>query len=184
MKMNKSTKNRFSIPAKLLDLLWTDESFYNEVVKIKKSAFPGNFPKTDQWKDSAGFHFSLALAGYSPDDIKISVRGNVLTISSEGIDDAETTDSETVSTPQPESSMAEVFGSSTTATDYNRNVRLKVNQGLIVRGIARRSFDVRYFISEEFDASKTQATMEHGLLRITIPQKAEEELTINVDIKR
>lgn len=154
----KDAKKRYSIPAKLVELMWTNDEFFTDVSKIKKSAMPGNFPRNDQWKDAAGFHMEFALAGYSAGEVSLTVQGNVLTLSSEGLD------AEPIERP-------EVKESDDAFEVYSKNTKTKVQHGFIVRGIARRKFSVDYLISEEFDVSQTEAYMKDGLLHIIIPEK-------------
>lgn len=57
-----------------------------------------------------------------------------------------------------------------------RSVREKekdntIQQGMIVRGIAKRKFEVSYMINEDYDVSKCKAYMKNGLLKIKIPLK-------------
>lgn len=149
-------KRRFSMPAKIVDLLWNDNEFYDEVLKIKKVSSSSNFPKNDQWADDKGFHLEFALAGYGGDDIRVTVKGDVLTVCSEGMADE-------VLTPQPPKESDDAFES------YTKDAKPKAHRGFIVRGIARRAFLVRYLISDEYDLSGLEAAMENGLLHIFIP---------------
>jgi HSP20 family protein len=52
---------------------------------------------------------------------------------------------------------------------YDKGHKENENRKYIHRGVARRSFSLGYKISHYFDISKTDATMENGLLRIVIP---------------
>jgi len=151
-------KKRYSIPARLVELMWTNNDFFAEVSKLKKSALPGNFPRNDQWRDLSGFHMEFALAGYSAEEIGLSCRGNVLTISSDGLD------AEPIIRP-------DIKEDDDAFQEYTRDAKTKVQQGFVVRGIARRKFCVEYLISEEFDVSMARASMKDGLLHISIPEK-------------
>lgn len=173
--MNKVLKKRYALPAKIIELMWTDDTFYNDVIKIKRHAFSTNFPKQDQWCDEQGFHLSFALAGYSVDDIKIYATGSILMIKSDGIDEDATSVSSPPAAPQSTDDAYE---------EYARDAKAKIHQGLISRGIARRKFDIGIVISEEFDLLKTFSTMSNGLLKITIPAKAEEDKTISIVINK
>ena len=44
-----------------------------------------------------------------------------------------------------------------------------MQQGMIIRGIAKRNFSLGFVVSDTFDVSKSEATMKNGLLKITIP---------------
>ncbi len=149
-------KRRFSMPAKIVELLWNDNEFYNEVQKIKKVSSSSNFPKNDQWADEQGFRLEFALAGYSAKDISIITKGNVLTVCSEGMDD------EALISKDPKESD-DAF------EEYTKDAKPKAHRGFIVRGIARRAFLVRYLISDEYDLSKIEAEMENGLLHVFVP---------------
>ena len=78
--MKPSNKKRYSVPAKLIELMFVDDNFFSEVSKLKKAATSGRFPKTDQWADDEGFNMFFALAGYSLEDITIETHRNVITI--------------------------------------------------------------------------------------------------------
>ena len=55
---------------------------------------------------------------------------------------------------------------------YDKNAKAsqdKDSQNYIHRGIARRSFSLGYRIAPKFDLSQAEATMENGLLAISIP---------------
>jgi HSP20 family molecular chaperone IbpA len=166
-----NNKMRYSIPAKIIELLFTDDAFYSEVLKLKKAS--GNkFPKSDEWVDENGFNLSFALAGYSSNDVTIDVLENVISIKGSGIDSI-TSDPLSKSTP-------EAYHEDDQFTEYSRESRPRIHTGLISRGIARRSFCVKYLISEEFDAFRATALMEHGLLHVVIPLK---EVTKHVQIE-
>ena len=66
-------------------------------------------------------------------------------------------------------------------------LRIKYTKGVeeqkeyIHKGIAKRAFDFAWKISKELDLSKAQATMDKGLLSVTIPyakDRAPKQLTI------
>lgn len=71
--------NRATIPQKVMDLLFSDDSFYNDVTGNKKIVI-NKYPRSDQWVDEEGLNMSFALAGYSPEDIKVSVSSSSVTI--------------------------------------------------------------------------------------------------------
>lgn len=71
--------NRATIPQKVLDLLFSDDAYYNESVNGKKVIL-SKYPRNDQWVDEDGLHINFALAGYSKDDVKISVDGNTICV--------------------------------------------------------------------------------------------------------
>ena len=56
------------------------------------------------------------------------------------------------------------------------------HEGTIHRGLSKKSFDLRYKIAPKFDLSKTDATLENGLLEIFIPL-AEEAKPKSIKIK-
>lgn len=157
----KENKNRFSIPARILELLYTDDAFFNEVTKLKKAGgVVGKFPRSDEWRDENGFNLSFALAGYSPEDVLIEVESdNVLVVKGIGLDSIEVPVAESAE-PNPD-----VF------QNYNKEMRPRIHIGSISRGIARRKFCTKYLISEEFDVNHAEATMEYGLLHIFIPNR-------------
>ena len=151
-------KKRHSVPARILELLYTDDAFYNDVMKIKRSVASSKFPKSDEWRDSEGFNISFALAGYSPEDVEVSVDGNVLTVRGDGMD----------SLAKEELKIEE-----DAAKPYSREGKPRIHMGAISRGIARRKFCVKFLISEDFDLSGSRAKMEHGLLHIFMPNNTE-----------
>ena len=162
----KEALNRVSIPGRVLDLLWSDDEFFREVTSHKKTSSAGKFPRCDQWCDEAGFHMAFALAGYSPKDVIVEVKNNELYISGAGnkVDALEK-------------------GVSASDDEYPAKVpKAGVQQGMIVRGIARRNFKTKYFINTSFNLAKVSSTMKNGLLEILVPKKEEEELK-TIDIK-
>lgn len=156
-------KKRYSVPAKLIELLFTDDSFLNEVIKTKKTLAEKRFPRMDQWAGNGGFNMKFALAGYSPDNVKVIVEGNTIHVRSDGLEN------ERYVPPSP-SSEDDAF------KEYNKDPNSEVYMGYVSRGIARRSFEIGYVISEEFDVSKTEAHMQDGLLHIFIPNSNVEDL--------
>lgn len=161
----KENKKRFSIPSRLVELLYVDDNFFSEVLKLKKAekaVVAMKFPRSDEWRDESGFNLSFALAGYSVDDVRIEYYENNLVITGNGIDG--------------KVSDEELDG------DYVKDAKPRIHQGYITRGIARRKFSVNYVISEEFDVSNATAVMEYGLLHILIPEKETVELK-EIEIK-
>jgi len=71
--------NRATVPQKVITLLFNDDSFYSNVTSNKKVTIQ-KFPRNDQWVDDDGLRMSFALAGYSSEDLKVSVTGGTLTI--------------------------------------------------------------------------------------------------------
>jgi len=71
--------NRATIPQKVMDLLFSDDAFYNEVTSSKKVTV-NKYPRSDQWVDEEGLHMSFALAGYSAEDIKVSINSSSVKI--------------------------------------------------------------------------------------------------------
>jgi HSP20 family molecular chaperone IbpA len=113
---------------------------------------------------------AFALAGYSPADISIAVRGNEVEISGVGEKLVE----------QPESSQPKA--ASGDSEDYPAlTPSVAVQRGMILRGIARRNFQTKYYIHTGFDPSKMRASMVNGLLEILIPA-VEETQTVNIEI--
>lgn len=165
--MNK-TKIRFSIPGKIIDSLWNDDKFFQEISKIKK--IESNFPRYDQWKDDTGFHLTFALAGYSSEDLLISFMGQSLIISAKGLEKLDSAQPEPISDEEVLLSDLEV-----------KTVNLSLSRGFVSRGIARRSFKLSLYISEEFNLAEAKANMENGLLYIYIPHKEIEEQQIKIN---
>lgn len=152
-------KKRYSIPAKILESLYCNDQFFNDVAKINKGGYLINFPKTDEWMDDSGFNISFALAGYAPEDISVEVENNVLIVKGNGLDSLAASQSPTPT--EGEDSFQE----------YTKEGRPRIHIGAISRGIARRKFSVRLLISEEFDIVNASAVMKHGLLHVLIPVK-------------
>lgn len=153
----KNKNSRLSIPGKIVDLLWCDDEFFREVSNIKK-AFDVKFPKYDQWLEANNFYMEFALAGYSPEDISISVQDNELTLRSSKSQDKKL----------EELSESESIEAS--------NAAPKIQKGVVVRGIARRNFEVKYLISPEFELKDATATMKNGLLQVIVPVKKDREV--------
>ena len=126
--------NRATIPQKVMDLLFSDDAFYNEVTSSKKVTV-NKYPRSDQWVDEEGLHMSFALAGYSAEDIKVSINSSSIQI-------------ENVSKLKESNAM---------------------QKGLIVRGIAKRNFCETVYINSSFNVSKLSASMNNGLLNLSIP---------------
>jgi len=56
-----------------------------------------------------------------------------------------------------------------------------IQQGIIVRGIARRNFNVGFVVADDFNLNRSKAFIKNGLLEILIPRKLEsEEIDIEV----
>lgn len=160
--MNKEPKKRYSIPARIMELLYTDDSFFNEVLKMKKVNV-SNFPKSDEWRDERGFNISFALAGYSAEDVEIETEANILVVKGFGMDSLNPVVSEPLVNLEPRTEDA--------FDDYTKETKPRIHIGSISRGIARRKFCVKHLISDEFDVAKAVAKMEHGLLHIFVPEK-------------
>ena len=151
--------NRVSISGKIIDLLWADDEFYREVSSLKKASAHGGgkFPKCDQWCDEEGFHMAFALAGYSTKDIQVQTSGYELYISGVG-------------TKQEVAKDASSSGSEGSDDYPVKHPNLQIQQGMIVRGIARRNFKTKYFMSPDFDLSRAKALMNNGLLEVVVPR--------------
>ena len=140
------SREKVSIPGKIIDLLWSDEQFYSSVEKDKRVNL-SRFPRFDQWCDDKSLYMAFALAGFSKEDVSISVKNNRLIVKS-------------------------------IRESGKDNI---IQQGMIVRGIAKRRFEVSYVINQNYDASKCKAYMQHGLLKINIPLKQDNaEIFINI----
>lgn len=161
--MNKELISRVSVPSRLVDLLWTDDEFFREVSGNKKVNGQSKFPRCDQWCDEEGFHMAFALAGYSPRDISIEVCNGNVSISGVGQKVAEETVLEELTNGEPTSDNEDLEYPTPTP-------QLIVQRGVIVRGIARRSFRVKYLINPAFNPERTTAFMKNGLLEIVMPR--------------
>lgn len=168
--MLKMKASKVSIPGRIMFLLMNDDSFYQEVMKLKKASSAGSFPKYDQWCDEQGFNMEFALAGYSKSDIQVQFNGQELIIKSirpigerEGLSDEDSCDER---------------DSPHTLPTVPATATPKVQMGSIVRGIARRSFTSTFLISQEFDVPKTKATIKDGLLRLVVPEKKEHAINL------
>lgn len=169
--MKPMNNNRVSIPGRIFDLLWNDDEFFREVTSSKKVSSSGKFPRCDQWCDDDGFHMAFALAGYSPSDVSVSVINNELLINGMG--------SKMASVDEGCEEDLAALGD-----DYpQKTPKPIVQKGMIVRGIARRKFKVKYFINPLFDLSNTQAFMRNGLLEVMVPKKSESLTCLNVEIE-
>lgn len=151
-------KKRYSVPAKMVELLFNNDQFYSEVAKINKGSYLSNFPKSDEWIDESGFNISFALAGYAPEDISVEIENSTLIVKGNGLDSVS-------NLPMPPSDQEDSF------QEYSKEMRPRLHIGSISRGIARRKFCVKLLISEDFDIINTSALMKHGLLHVIIPVK-------------
>lgn len=158
--MNRMKSSRISIPGRIVHLLLHDDEFFREVTNLKKASTAGSFPKYDQWCDQDGFHMEFALAGYAKKDVEICYSGQELIIRS-----VKTNQDFLPAQEQEEEVIPEIV------TRHSSSP--KIQQGAIVRGIARRSFSVNYLIGQEFDVAETKASIKDGLLHILIPLKVE-----------
>ena len=164
----KNKMNRASVPGRVIELLWGDDEFCRDVFGHKKVSTSGKFPKSDQWCDERGFNMAFALAGYSPSDVTVRTDGRMLYVdgvgsNSEGkVDEKvllESEDDYPAKTPTP-----------------------SVQQGVILRGIARRNFRTKFFINPAFNLMGATATMKNGLLEIFIPKNKElSSLSIEIE---
>ena len=161
--MNRSKSSRISVPGRVVQLMLHDDEFFREVMNLKKASTAGSFPKYDQWCDAEGFHMEFALAGYAKKDLEVCYSGQDLIVRSV----RSTQDIQSINTNESleEEVIPEVITRSTSSP--------KIQQGAIVRGIARRNFSTNFFISQEFDISSTVATVKDGLLHLVIPAKSE-----------
>ena len=166
-RMNRNKMSRISIPGKMIQLLLHDDEFFREVTNLKKVGTAGSFPKYDQWCDSDGFHMEFALAGYAKKDLEVCYSGQELIVRSlRDNSESETLDNTSnLNDSFTEEQIPEVItrGSS----------QPKIQQGAIVRGIARRNFTTNFLISQEFAVSEAKASVKDGLLHILIPTKGE-----------
>ena len=72
------------LDSKIVESLFVDDEFFSHVSSYKKIN-SGRYPKTDQWCDEEYFNLAFALAGFSPEDISVLVKGNTLWVSTEKI---------------------------------------------------------------------------------------------------
>jgi HSP20 family molecular chaperone IbpA len=155
--------SRVSVPSRVLELLWTDDEFYREVSGNKKISGQNKFPRCDQWCDERGFHMAFALAGYSPEDLRIDVCGNHITISGAGQNQVE-------DEPFQSNSEEQEFHPEEDSEYPTLTPQLVIQTGVIVRGIARRSFRARYYINPIFSTEDAAAFMKNGLLELIVPR--------------
>jgi len=166
----KETLSRVSVPGRIFDLLWSDDEFYREVGGNKKVSSAGKFPRCDQWCDQDGFYMAFALAGYSPSDVSITVEGNLLCIGGVG--------------NKVDRGGEKSEGASELDEYPPKSPKVGVQQGMIVRGIARRNFKTKYFIHSGFDLKLATASMKDGMLEVFVPKsEAVKPIIINVKEK-
>ncbi len=77
-------RNKMCLDSKVIESLFVDDEFFSHVSSYKKIN-SGRYPKTDQWCDEECFNLAFALAGFSPEDISVTVKGNTLWVSTEKI---------------------------------------------------------------------------------------------------
>lgn len=158
--MNRNKTSRISIPGKIMQLMLHDDEFFREVLNLKKASTAGSFPKYDQWCDSDGFHMEFALAGYAKKDIEVCYSGQELIVRS-------------IRQQNEVATNIQDLGNEDNLHDLVTKTLPKIQQGAIVRGIARRNFTTSFFIGQDFDVSESKASVKDGLLHIIIPTKSE-----------
>jgi HSP20 family molecular chaperone IbpA len=115
---------------------------------------------------------AFALAGYSSQDIQIEASGRELFVSGSGV---------RVDPVSPDVQVTDE-ASEESSDDYPpKNPNFQIQQGMIVRGIARRSFKTKFFMSPAFDTAKARAVMKNGLLELIVPH-SEPAQTTNIKI--
>ena len=77
-------RNKMCLDSKVVESLFIDDEFFSHVSSYKKIN-SGRYPKTDQWCDEEYFNLAFALAGFSPEDISVVIKGNTLWVSTEKI---------------------------------------------------------------------------------------------------
>ncbi len=93
----------------------------------------------DIYENKDGLHFEVACTGLDRDDLEIGIEGDILKISYD---------------------KAKTEGIDTEELGLVRYIH---------RGIAKRSINIGYKISSQFDLSQSEAKMENGLLKISVP---------------
>lgn len=93
----------------------------------------------DIYENKDGLHFEVACTGLDKDDLEIGIEGDILKISYD---------------------KARTEGIDTEELGLVRYIH---------RGIAKRSINIGYKISSQFDLSQADAKMENGLLKISVP---------------
>ena len=93
----------------------------------------------DIYENKDGLHFEVACTGLDKDDLEIGIEGDILKISYD---------------------KARTEGIDTEELGLVRYIH---------RGIAKRSINIGYKISSQFDLSQSEAKMENGLLKISVP---------------
>lgn len=93
----------------------------------------------DIYENKDGLHFEVACTGLDRDDLEIGIEGDILKISYD---------------------KAKTEGIDTEELGLVRYIH---------RGIAKRSINIGYKISSQFDLSQADAKMENGLLKISVP---------------
>jgi HSP20 family molecular chaperone IbpA len=174
--MSRSKTSRISIPGRLIQLLLHDDEFFREVTNLKKASTAGVFPKYDQWCDSDGFHMEFALAGYAKKDLEVCYSGQELIIRSlrDNVESEATEIQSNLGESVVEEHIPEIITRGSSLP--------KIQQGAIVRGIARRNFTTNFLIGQEFEVSEAKASVKDGLLHILIPTKGE-ITTIKIEIQ-
>jgi HSP20 family protein len=97
----------------------------------------------DIYENKDGLHFEVACTGLDKEDLEIGIEGDILKISYD---------------------KAKTEGIDTEDLGLVRYIH---------RGIAKRSINIGYKISSQFDLSQSEAKMENGLLKISIPHSKE-----------
>lgn len=93
----------------------------------------------DIYENKDGLHFEVACTGLDKDDLEIGIEGDILKISYD---------------------KARTEGVDTEELGLVRYIH---------RGIAKRSINIGYKISSQFDLAQADAKMENGLLKISVP---------------
>ena len=93
----------------------------------------------DIYENKDGLHFEVACTGLDKDDLEIGIEGDILKISYD---------------------KSKTEGIDTEDLGLVRYIH---------RGISKRSINIGYKISSQFDLSQADARMENGLLKISVP---------------
>lgn len=133
------------------------EEFFKSPTSIigkEKSSYPMNITKKVKDGEVISYQLTYALAGFAKEDIKITIKDDVLKI--EAKHDSKTTD-ETENDDEP---IVET----------------------VYHGISYKNMSMSFKLMNNVDKENITSKYENGLLEIIVPAKKEEDGCINVDI--
>lgn len=132
-------------------------SFFNSVFEEAQTTHP-NAPRATIRKTETKLILNMQVPGYSKDNISISIQGDAMTISS--LDNAKA---------DADGDISKLLDS-----DYS----FVLNEFNISKTLWKRTFT----FDKKYCLEKSKATVENGILTVTIPKDSEKSLRVNIKV--